>query len=291
MTKEKFEFWGFRIISAFFAILSFRLVYFISDLLSYFIQYIVRYRSEVVANNLKIAFPEKSDKDLKKIKREFYKQFSDMLFETVKAFSTKSEKIRKRLHFEESTELKNYFTQGKSCIIFMSHYANWEWILTYGTQFFEHKLCALYKPLRNKQIDKKIFEGRNKMGLNLFPMEKAGLMVKNNVNFPSAFVFIADQSPANVDKALWIDFFGKKTAVIKGAEQLAVKFNLPVFYLDVHRIKRGEFLAKLELLESSPIDTKEGEISRKYMKKLENIILKNPSPWLWSHRRWKKSPN
>lgn len=290
MFKEKFEYFGFRIISVFFAILPFRLVYCFSDLLSYFIQHIVKYRSKVVDKNLKIAFPDNTDKELKKIKREFYKQFSDMLFETVKAFSTSSENIKKRLYFENSAELNTYFSQGKSCIILMSHYANWEWVLTYGTNFFEHKLCALYKPMRNKKIDNKIFEGRKKMGLNLFSMEKAGLMVKNNINSPSAFVFIADQSPANIDKALWIDFFGVQTAVIKGAEQLSVKFGLPVFYLNVQRVRRGEYAAKFELLVSNPAETKEGEISTVYMNKLEEIIKQNPSPWLWSHKRWKKTP-
>ena len=37
----------------------------------------------------------------------------------------------------------------------------------------------------------------------------------------------------------------------------------------------------------SRTETLPGEITERYMRKLEGIIIKKPEDWLWSHRRWK----
>jgi len=64
-------------------------------------------------------------------------------------------------------------------------------------------------------------------------------------------------------------------------------YNLPVFYIDIQRVKRGFYEVKLSLLSDEPRELSEGEITRKYAQKLEEIIIKKPQDWLWSHRRWK----
>ena len=37
---------------------------------------------------------------------------------------------------------------------------------------------------------------------------------------------------------------------------------------------------------SNPSDILPGEITERYMRKLETIIIKKPEDWLWSHQRW-----
>jgi len=44
---------------------------------------------------------------------------------------------------------------------------------------------------------------------------------------------------------------------------------------------------QLEEICINPSDTLPGEITEKYMRKLETIIKKKPEDWLWAHRRWK----
>ena len=102
----------------------------------------------------------------------------------------------------------------------------------------------------------------------------------------TATAFIADQT-APKDKAYWMTFLNQNTAVFTGAERLAVKFNYPVVYMNVKRVKRGYYEVFPEMLFSNPKETAENEISHAFMNRLEQEIMLDPVPWLWSHRRWK----
>ncbi|HKZ36201.1 MAG TPA: lysophospholipid acyltransferase family protein, partial [Chryseolinea sp.] len=98
--------------------------------------------------------------------------------------------------------------------------------------------------------------------------------------------FIADQT-ATAKNAYWTHFLNQDTAVFTGPEKLARKFNYPVVFMNVQRIKRGYYEITPELLFSNPATTSENEISEAFTKRLEKEIMRDPIPWLWSHKRWK----
>ena len=63
--------------------------------------------------------------------------------------------------------------------------------------------------------------------------------------------------------------------------------NAPLIYCDMKKIKRGYYEVNFEILESNPQDTKEGDITKRFINRLERQIKDRPDCWLWSHRRWK----
>ena len=111
-------------------------------------------------------------------------------------------------------------------------------------------------------------------------------MVANRKNL-TATAFIADQTANIVENAYWTTFLNQDTAVSVGTERLAVKFNYPVVYMNVRRIKRGFYEIIPELLFLTSKETVENEILEVFTKRLEKEILENPPIWLWSHKRWK----
>ena len=52
--------------------LPFRVLYAISDVVYFFVYWIVGYRKNVVRKNLSSSFPEKSKKELREIEKKFY---------------------------------------------------------------------------------------------------------------------------------------------------------------------------------------------------------------------------
>ena len=60
-----------------FSLLPWRIMYLLSDMVSFVLQRVVKYRADVVAQNLAIAFPNKSNQERKEIANEFYQQFTD----------------------------------------------------------------------------------------------------------------------------------------------------------------------------------------------------------------------
>jgi KDO2-lipid IV(A) lauroyltransferase len=79
------------------------------------------------------------------------------------------------------------------------------------------------------------------------------------------------------------------TAVAFGAEQLANTYNHAVVFYLPKRIKRGVYSIELQLLTKEPRTLAWGELTEMHVKALEERINAEPGPWLWSHKRWKRS--
>ena len=76
--------------------LPFSLLYGLSDILFFIFYYLFPYRRKVVLQNLRSAFPEKLEAEIRKIEKEFYRHFCDVLVETIKLFSASQNAIESR---------------------------------------------------------------------------------------------------------------------------------------------------------------------------------------------------
>ena len=268
-------------------VLPFRLLYILSDILAFFLERVIKYRKKVIYANLKMCFPEKTDKEIATIASKFYLNLSDIILESIKGFSMNEKQLLKRYVFSDKVYLKKYFEEKRQVICTGGHYSNWEWgVLTMGLQYPNMHFGA-YKPLSNKFIDAYIVRKRTRPNMTLVTMEETVRVMKNQKGTPSLFVLIADQSPSSHKKAVWIDFFDTKTACVPGVEISAKLFDMGVVYMVSKRIKRGYYRVDLTPVTDNPGATEKGFITQQYMKHLEDDIRERPEWWLWSHRRWK----
>lgn len=272
----------------FIAIIPFWFLYQFSNLLAFLFNYVFQYRKKVILTNLRNSFPEKSDKEIKKIAKKTYRNLTDILVESIKGFTISEKQLKKRFTINNPELLNEYFYQGKSIIGVMGHYGNWEWGAIAGSLQIKHKAIAFYKPLSNKYIDRFLKRIRAENGTLLKSIYKTSATFNKYRNQPCIYVLVADQSPSSVKKAYWVNFFHQDTACLHGPEKHARNNNYPVVFLKIQRIKRGYYELTAEKLIEAPAETNEGEITQTYMHKLEEIIREIPENWLWSHKRWKR---
>ena len=277
----------FRIAVFLIYLLPFKLVYVLSDILAFFLNKVFKYRKKVIYKNIKSCFPEKADTEIKVIADKFYTNLSDVIIEAIKGFTMSEKELHRRYNFLNREILNGYFEQGKSAICLSAHFSNWEWgVLIMGKQF-RNKTFGIYKPLSNKYIDAYVEERRKKLDMSLLSMEDTVKGMRIKYDRPAVFILIADQSPSNHNKAIWVDFFNIKTACSHGVDMTARMFSYPVLFIIPKRRKRGFYEVECEIISENPGDCKKGEIAQIYMSKLEANIKAEPSDWLWSHRRWK----
>lgn len=279
----------FKSLYAFIGIIPLRLLYVLSDINAFLLQYIFRYRLNTVKKNLKNSFPDKTRKELNRITRKFYQNLCDVTLESIKGFSLPIEKLSERYKCLNPEVSNNYFDKRQSIIFALSHYANWEWGTQVAGSVFWHDSNTFYKPLSNKYIDTYIRKQREARGMTLCSIYQTKFIFRSEHSIPQAYFLVSDQSPNKANKVFWISFLNQDTACLQGVESYARMFNLPVIYLDMQRIKRGYYTVSLEVLCDNPRVTKPGEITELYMRKLEKIINQKPEDWLWSHRRWKRN--
>ena len=242
----------------------------------------------MVYDNIRKSFPELSEKEIKRLVRLSYKNLTDVLVEGIKGFTMTKGQIKRRHKVINPDVLKKYYDSGISLITLPNHYGNWEWGAMSPALYARHRIVAMYKPLSNKYIDKFMRKNRSRTGSHLESIYRTARVFEEfTQGEPSLFILASDQSPSNAKKAHWVKFLGRDTAFLHGPETYARKHNLPVFFVDIQRVKRGYYELYLILLTEKPNDLPPGKLTQMYASKLEEVIRKKPENWLWSHRRWK----
>ena len=271
-------------------------LYRISDLFSLLIHKVIRYRVEIVRKNLRIAFPDKSDKELKKIEKRFFSYFCDCVVETIKLLHISDKQIRRRVTIENDDVIHQLASEGKPIILFMGHYANWEWVPALTLFINEpEKMGALYRTQHNKVMNRVILKIRSRFRSVCIPTKTAYReLLELKRTSPSFMIgFIADQRPLGDNLKNWTDFFNRPTAFLAGGETIGDRVGASYVYLEMKRVSRGHFSIGFHKIEVPEDDKEELPYTRQYFRMLEQTIRENPPYWLWSHNRWKaeKRPN
>ncbi len=273
------------------SLLPFRLLYLLSDLTYLLVYKLIRYRTKVVRMNLEKAFPEKSVNEIKKIETEFYRYFCDLILETAKTLTIRPHALKRHVAFADTTVFKDLYRQGRSVIIVMGHFGNWELGGARFSLFPLHQLFVIYHPLSNKYLDRLVYIMRTRLGNKLYAMKDAFRGMILNRKEVTATAFIADQTPLPKG-AYWTTFLNQDTPVFVGTAKVAKKLNYPIIYVSIKRPRRGHYEISSELLIAEPTSLTENEISECHTRRLERDIRENPHIWLWTHRRWKhKKPD
>ncbi|MDE1207079.1 lysophospholipid acyltransferase family protein [Tenacibaculum larymnensis] len=270
------------------SILPMRLLYIISDFFRLIVFNLIGYRKKVVVQNLRMVFPEKSDKEIKSIARKFYKHFIDLIFESIKAFTISEKEVLKRYKYKNPELVNNLTKEGKSIILLGAHQANWEWSfslpLVLDTQVF-----GAYTKLTNKYFEKAVKNSRTKFGIEGFKTSETIKGIHKNYlkKIQGAYILLSDQSPQVHKTHYWAEFFGIKVPIHTGAEILAKRYDFTVINYTVKKIKRGYFETEFELITDSPKDFENYQITDKYLEITERNIKEQPECYLWTHKRFK----
>lgn len=268
------------------AALPFSALYLFSDFLYFLVYKVFGYRRKVVEENLRNSFPEKSKAEIEAISQKYYRYLCDLILESLKKLNIDEKTALKHCYMAPHPVLDKLRAENKSVIILMGHYGNWEWAGSAFSLSTQYQLYVVYKTLSNPHFEKLMCKTRTMFGTRLIKMENTLKDILQNKNNPSAYAFIADQTPFP-QNAYWTTFLNQDTPLFTGAEKIAKKLNFPVVFVNIVREKRGHYKIHEELLFENPKDTHENQITETYIRRLEQEIIKMPETWLWSHRRWK----
>lgn len=271
------------------SLLPFWALYLISDLISLFLYYVLKYRREVVLKNLKNSFPEKNSLEVKNISKKYYRHLGDLLVEGLKCHTLSRRRVMSRYVCTNPELVNSFYTQGRSVILVSAHYNNWEYMVLSLDMQFAHLGVGVGKPMSNKQFEIFSNTSRTRYGTEVVFQDSVRKLVEHNFSSDVlvSYMMLTDQSPNDVNKCIWLDFLHQETAFIYGAEYFARKYDFPVLYYTVKKVKRGWYEFEVQLVEEHPKSTEIGDITRKCASILEAQLQQKPEFWLWSHRRWK----
>lgn len=272
------------------ALLPLRVLYLISGFLFFVLYYLTGYRRKVVDENLRRAYPEKTENERKAIARKFYRNLADIIMEIVKINHFPEKEIRKRISVRNKELLEKFQAENRKIVAIQGHYGNWEWSVLISGLIMDHKKLGIYKPLSNKIFDKLFIHMRSSTGMEPVPMNESLRTLIKYRNEPFSVGIIADQTPSNLSGVYWGKFLNQDTPVFVGIEKIATQFNAAIIFFHMERVKRGYYELQIDLLTDDPGKYSEYELTRMHVQYLEERINQHPENWLWSHRRWKHKP-
>ncbi len=289
---QRLTYYLFLLLIHTFGRLPFPILYQVAKGIGWILYHIVGYRKKVIAQNLEICFPEKSEEERQRITKDFYIHLSGLTLESLKQWTMSKEEVLERCKIYNPEIFKPYFEKGQSLVCAAAHYSHWEWSAPSTAMQLDHHIIGIYKAIKNPYINERVLGLREKYGIEFVDTSEAYQVIEANEKAGNVcmYVLLSDQSPSYLDKSYWVDFFGHSTPCIKGPEKIAKQYNLPVLYGESRMVKKGFYELVFKTLSDHPQENPHKEITQMMMKEVERQIRHIPATWLWSHRRWKRLP-
>jgi len=257
----------------------------------YFVLYgVLHYRLRVVRENLKNSFPEKGSEELKQIEKKFYKHLSEVTIDTIMLSGISRRKAQSRIIYDNLEEFEAELG-GQNWIAALAHYGSWEYFSAFQ-MLTTKQVVGVYRPLHSTVFDRYYNRVRSRFGLLPVSMNDLMRYIVRNRDSERGFLLglISDQSPPWSSIDCWYDFLNQKTAFFSGIEKTALKFSLPVVFVELKRTSKVHYIARLEVIYDGREEVAPHEITQRYVARLERMIREAPQFWMWSHKRWKHKP-
>lgn len=240
-----------------------------------------------VRSNLRIIFPDKSTRDLRKISKAVFRNFAKYLVDFFRFQNLDLQYIDKNIKLENLDNFDQVLAKGKGVIVLSAHLGNWELggvvIAQLGYSFW---VVAL--PHKNKKVNE-FFDGqRNGKGVKVIAMGKAVRSCISEIRKNHMVALVGDRD--FTEKGIIINFFGKPMHFPEGPAALSLMTGAPIVPGFMFRNPDDSFTLRIEKpVEFSPSGDKDKDLVgliNVYKKVMEDYIRKYPEQWYVFRKFW-----
>lgn len=240
-----------------------------------------------VKGNLKAIFPEKSDKEIAKIRIWIFRNFAKYLVDFFRFEKLDKEYIKKNIRIENIDYFNQAISKGKGVIVLTAHLGNWELggmvIAQSGYPFW-----AVAMPHKDKRVNNFFNSQRESKGIGVIPMGKAVKTSLNILKENKLLALVGDRD--FTEKGLIMNFFGRPTFLPEGPAAFCLKTGASIVPGFMLRNKDDSFTLKIEKpIEFNPTGDKEQDmraIISRYIIIFEDYIRKYPDQWYMFRTFW-----
>ena len=266
----------------------------LSPLVAFILRSVMHYRRYVINKQLHDSFPERSEEELRAIAHRNYDHLAEMIIGTLSLAGLTDKGRRRTTEFDFPDNFHEDIA-GRNAVVLTSHYGFWEVAYNLYLQTPQHIIAVAYRPLSSKIMDKLYLRLRRNHSVAVVASNqfmRYYVANRNGVDGKNIVVgLISDQNSPWHRGCCWHRFLNHDTLFFDGGEQLALKFGLPVYYLELERVRAGVYRHKYTKIYDGAEEVAPHEITERYVRCLERTIAAKPEHWLWSHIRWKNRPN
>lgn len=251
---------------------------------------VLRIRRDVILDNLKLAYPEKSEQWRISIGSQSLASMGQTLVEYLLSVSHKPTDMDKYFEFEDIHLLKEAQSRGKGVLILSMHVGNGDFGCI-GLASAGLPMTLISKQFKSKWLNEAWFGLRKRLGTKFIREEKSSFEILRALKSGERVIFVLDQfmgPPSGVETT----FFGRKTGTAQGLAVFHQRTGAPVFPGYIVRKPDGKMrviVGSEIVLEEQPSQAETiSFMTQKYTDRIEEIVRAYPGQWMWLHKRWKK---
>jgi KDO2-lipid IV(A) lauroyltransferase len=254
--------------------------------------YFVPKRKRTAFDNLKHAFPEKSDKEIKHIIKSMAKNLGRNMMEFLRLPKMTDSDMNRYIEFEGLENLDKALSQNKGAFILTAHFGNWD-LVAASMAFKGYQTNLVTKYLKSELLNSLWLDFRKRVNVNIFYREGSLKNIIKHLRENEIIGFVLDQNTKR-EEGVFVNFFGRPACTIPSLATLSQRLEAPVIPCFSIRKKGGYHKVILEpAIPFTKKDTMEESIvynTQVYTNVIERYIRQYPDHWIWLHRRWKTQP-
>ena len=240
---------------------------------------------KLIHTNIKKAFPKNNSVEIKKLTKLMWNNYGRVFAEYMFIKDFRFEKIDSKIEIIGQEVLDEIKKSNKPVVFISGHFSNFE-LMAMQIEKAGIKLSAIYRPLNNIFLNR-IMEKIRKKYICKNQIKKGIAGTRELIKFQRNNYSIALMIDQRVSEGEKVNFFNQEAYTTTIPAQLAKKFDMPIVPIFIERVNDTNFKIRisepLNFLKSDSIK----DITSKLNVIIEEMILKNPTQWIWSHNRWK----
>ena len=235
--------------------------------------------------NIKKAFPKNNSVEIKKLTKLMWNNYGRVFAEYMFIKDFRFEKIDSKIEIIGQEILDEIKKSNKPVVFISGHFSNFE-LMAMQIEKAGIELSAIYRPLNNIFLNR-IMEKIRKKYICKNQIKKGIAGTRELIKFQRNNYSIALMIDQRVSEGEKVNFFNQEAYTTTIPAQLAKKFDMPIVPIFIERVNDTNFKIKI----SKPVNFLKSDSIKDITSKLnviiEEMILKNPTQWIWSHNRWK----
>jgi KDO2-lipid IV(A) lauroyltransferase len=240
---------------------------------------------KLIHTNIKKAFPKNNSVEIKKLTKLMWNNYGRVFAEYMFIKDFRFEKIDSKIEIIGQEVLDEIKKSNKPVVFISGHFSNFE-LMAMQIEKAGIKLSAIYRPLNNIFLNR-IMEKIRKKYICKNQIKKGIAGTRELIKFQRNNYSIALMIDQRVSEGEKVNFFNQEAYTTTIPAQLAKKFDMPIVPIFIERVNDTNFKIKI----SKPVNFLKSDSIKDITSKLnviiEEMILKNPTQWIWSHNRWK----
>ena len=239
----------------------------------------------LIKTNIQRAIPKINTSKIKSITKDMWNNYGRTLSEYMFLKGFRNDQFRSNINIT-GKEILQKIKLEKTPVIFVSgHFSNFE-LMAMEIEKSGVNLSAIYRPLNNIFLNI-LMERIRKKYICKNQIKKGTSGVRELLRLYKKGYSIALMIDQRVSQGIKSNFFNKKASTTSIPAQFVKKFKCDVVPIYIERINDINFKITIKKpIKFSDYSTIDG-ITNDLNKVLQDMIIKNPEQWIWTHNRWK----